>query len=251
MKKKLLLGGVALLVVVGLVAGGTLMLFSDTTDEAHNVVTLGEAKIELWEDGGEIIRDGVPVPGYDQHFDEKVDGNWDGFDWMDANARPGDIIKKAPYIRNTGSVPVYIKATGRFGIIDADENDVALADLAAMFPTLSFDDLYETLYFAGATGTNPNWTPGPYSNDADYYYGVWYYTNGPSGPLAEVQPGVATGVIFDEVRIPLEGFMDALQGYTFYLDIIGYAVQSNGNPYKTAPTDYENAAFPALLNGGY
>jgi len=144
-RKKFVLAGIALLLVVGILVGGTLMLWSSKTDTAHNSVKMDNCKVALWELGGDVWRanwdgDGTYQPVYidEGHnwnpvYDLEVgavppmgvesvaayirtdaNGNFTGFNWAEGDGayidgRPGDLLHKAPYVKNNGSIPVYLK----------------------------------------------------------------------------------------------------------------------------------------------
>lgn len=99
MKKRNLMLGSALLLVVLLVAGGTFAWFTATTEPVVNEFTAGTVEIELID-----IFDGAP------------------------NVNPGDCYRKVIYVKNTGTKRAYIRleADAVFEAVNGDilSNDV-------------------------------------------------------------------------------------------------------------------------------
>ena len=149
-KKKIALVVTALALVVALVVGGTLMLWSSRTNIARNVVQMDSCEIKLAESGGDLWRAPWKEGGkyrsvYGTYFTDQIvgestlaelhdnphdtnnvyseftaldeqkgygpEGTFKGFDWMGADARPGDWLSKAPKVIVEGSIPVYLKMT--------------------------------------------------------------------------------------------------------------------------------------------
>jgi len=101
MKKKIL----ALCLVVALlataIAGATLAYFTDT-DEAKNVMTVGNLSIELKEEGKIVDQNG-------KEYDDKLEGDEDaGYTYK--NLVPGDQLTKIPTITNDDSYDAYVRA---------------------------------------------------------------------------------------------------------------------------------------------
>ena len=235
MKKKLLLGGVAFLVVVGLVVGGTLMLFSDVTEQAENVATFGYADIQLWEDGGKIIRDGQEIDA-DYSGERHILRDGEGIDFGD-NIRPGDILTKEPFIKNVGPVPVYLKAEVGFELWSggAALTAVEMYDLG-----FTFSELY-----AMVNWNISDWAFDGYTVGANNYKSTWYYVDTGSANNLKACPSAGQSTdIFTTVTIPL-WLENNLNGYTLKITVKGFAVQSENNPYNALKADYADAQFPA------
>ncbi|MDR0862355.1 MAG: SipW-dependent-type signal peptide-containing protein [Oscillospiraceae bacterium] len=154
MKKKLVLGIIAAALALSLAIGGTLMLFTASTDTATNVVTLGNVKIELQEWGG-----------YDEDGDVLVtdwtkieDGEFEGIEWV---AEPGGTINKHTQVENTGANAAYVAVR-----VDVEYDIEEKADIATLGYLLGLNN-------AGLTG-------GTFVPDGDYtageFSGWWVYT---------------------------------------------------------------------------
>lgn len=113
MKKKIV--SVALVVaLVAIVAGGTLAYFTDTTETAENVFTVGNVKIELTEP------------------------NWTSSGSEDApEVYPGEALKKDPTVTNIGANPCFVRVKVEGLDCLGDAGDIT----------------YETGYVTGALGT--------------------------------------------------------------------------------------------------
>jgi hypothetical protein len=264
MNKKLVLGITASVLAVSLTFGGTMMMFTDTSKTATNVVTLGNAHIMLQEKGGAVIRNGSTVSEAPLGDDTDIDGT-DGHTGIDISSyalEPGDKVTKMPRVENKGSVPVYVKvaATLTVGNGDAatltalndwlanakDDQGNALTKaeaLAGLFDIDSTNSAWfgDQIKFVPATGTDGKWS----------LQGAWYYTDANGlAPLAATT-GV-TSYVFNGVNAPTTR-TTALAGYKFSLELTAYAVQSDNNaPDSQDITGWEglfNADFPAAFTG--
>ena len=97
MKKKILILTLCIALLAVAAVGGTLAYFTDT-EEVTNTFTVGNVKIELLE--SQLLRaEGIT--------DEAIAADAEGYAAYLAqagkNILPGISVKKAPYIRNTGS----------------------------------------------------------------------------------------------------------------------------------------------------
>ena len=103
MKKKLLILTLSIALLAVAAVGATLAYFTDT-EEVTNTFTVGNVKIELLESQllrAEDVTDAAIVAdaeGYASYLAE-----------AGKNILPGISVKKAPYIRNTGSNNAYVR----------------------------------------------------------------------------------------------------------------------------------------------
>ncbi len=100
MKKKVALTAAAVALVGTLAVGGTLAWFTDT-EEATNVVTIGNVDIQWNEDGTRITEN---TPGQD----------------FGTNKVPGASFDKNARIDNVGKNPAYVRATISYQIDDGE-----------------------------------------------------------------------------------------------------------------------------------
>ena len=103
MKKKVLILTLCIALLAVAAVGGTLAYFTDT-EEVTNTFTVGNVKIELLE--SQLLRaEGIT--------DEAIAADAEGYAAYLAqagkNILPGISVKKAPYIRNTGSNNAYVR----------------------------------------------------------------------------------------------------------------------------------------------
>jgi predicted ribosomally synthesized peptide with SipW-like signal peptide len=103
MKKKILILTLCIALLAVAAVGGTLAYFTDT-EEVTNTFTVGNVKIELLE--SQLLRaEGIT--------DEAIAADAEGYAAYLAqagkNILPGISVKKAPYIRNTGSNNAYVR----------------------------------------------------------------------------------------------------------------------------------------------
>ena len=102
MKKKILILTLCIALLAAAAVGGTLAYFTDT-DEVTNTFTVGNVKIELLE--SKLLRTANIT-------DEAIAADAEGYATYLAqagkNILPGISVKKAPYIRNTGSNNAYV-----------------------------------------------------------------------------------------------------------------------------------------------
>jgi predicted ribosomally synthesized peptide with SipW-like signal peptide len=126
-KKKSLIIVLAVALVAALTVTGTLMLFTDTSDEATNVVTLGDIKVkmqergywyppyygEVWQTIGDIYSGEQDTPN--QYF---PDGDYDAATGRFKGIKPpekimpGSKFYKYPRVANTGKNPFYTAING-------------------------------------------------------------------------------------------------------------------------------------------
>jgi predicted ribosomally synthesized peptide with SipW-like signal peptide len=236
MKKKLLLGITAATLALSLAIGGTLMLFTDTSDTATNVITFGDAEIELQEKNNN---------GEFKTITEKFTGN--NF----KNIVPGETLEKEPRVINTGNVPVYVKVTGELyayanqAAKDAGTPRIDIeawgaykdnnAALEAFISSIVIDD-----HWAGVT-TKLN-------EAGNAIVGTWYYIEGTQGAtrsyalkaLEAKNSGTydETTSIFKEIKIP-DTLTSAYEGAIIELKLTAHAVQSESNPYNSTSKGYD------------
>ncbi|MCL2747878.1 MAG: hypothetical protein FWE59_04405 [Oscillospiraceae bacterium] len=261
-KKKLILFVVALTLVVGLVLGGTLMLWSAMSDTATNVAEMDNADLIIRESGGALYRasgntndfthvpeNSVYVTGANSEgwqgenvINKIVDGDWSGFDrWTEV--RPGDVLAKAPDVMNTGSIPLYVKVAGEFKMTPPSRY-AFFAALEAETGSADPDDWEEYLApiigklveSLAATNNWEDWYGAETTFSLDYdtgeitVYGAWYYVEGTgTSGNAELKPlaaGAAANDIFKAIQIPIE-LPNAFHNFILSIDLTAYGVQSD------------------------
>ena len=242
MKKKLILGIVAVVLALTLAVAGTLMLFTATSEKVTNVVTIGNASILLGEDG------------------DGEDNDEGGMTWD--NTVPGDKLIKEPWVKNTGTIPVYVKVEGIFTITAPDSilKNGYWAKLQDLYLELAGDPEAAQALFADyfkdiiVCYNDDDWDGIPLVFGADfdklevYAYGTWYYASGGvdgaySDTLTPLEADAKTDPIFEGIKIP-EEMPNIFQGFTFKLDLKAFAVQSdNVDPGDNDPDSWD-AIFP-------
>lgn len=146
--KKILLMGLALVLVTVLAGGGTLAYLMDT-DSAVNVMTLGEVKIQQLEkdrSGADFIQNQPVVPAVTDSLQAWVpdtpvklaDGMWIN---MWGNHVNNDIDKIVT-VKNTGKSPAYIRTI--IAVESFDENDWHVSDMMAGYYATEADALAKT-----------------------------------------------------------------------------------------------------------
>jgi len=252
-KKKLALVAIAFLLVIGLVLGGTLMLWSSKSETATNTVTLDDCKIYLREAGGRVFRstnnDGVysPIPGYTTEYGKKrVGDDFKGYNWTAAEGRPGDWLEKIPDVENVGSIPVYVKVTGKF-VLSPPEGANAdkyqwWSELADLWTAVNNGDqdaqaLLEQYFGDVIIDFNSDfWVAdgptafayNPDTNSVECYIDFYYAPDGvlkPLPPLGQA-PNNITEDIFGGLNIPLN-VPNLFHNFTYNLELTAYAIQSD------------------------
>ena len=110
-KTAALIFALALIVVLGV--AGTLMLFTNHSEQATNVVTLGDAKIVMMEKGGEgDAKNAYVTIGEILEAGTQNERTFTGIELTkdDQGNVPvaGSTIVKKPLVKNTGTIPVYL-----------------------------------------------------------------------------------------------------------------------------------------------
>ncbi|MDR0861650.1 MAG: M73 family metallopeptidase [Oscillospiraceae bacterium] len=245
MKKKLVLGIIAAVLALSLAIGGTLMVFTAQTHVAQNVVTLGNAWIELREVyytlDGDLTDDLIEEDGWGLIFED---------------VQPGDSLIKEPYIKNVGSIPVYVAAklvVSNNNVdgptveewVGSDANSQEKIDAIAGIVNVPYgptpavgqdywfissksetgfdsDGNFVTVLYFASYGENPNKNG---END-------WYLK-----PVAA--DGGETSYLFDTISIPL-GLDNSWFDVSIAVDITGYAIQSANVTNGDAGSNYWN-----------
>jgi hypothetical protein len=267
MKKKLILGIVAATLALSLAVGGTLMLFTDTSGPATNVVTLGNVGIALQEYIGKngnddvyaTIGDALPGEGTytkDDSIDtlSTKDDKFSGINFGGAVV-PGDTLYKRPRVVNTGANDAYVKVEGELTIEIPNDNLTALNDKygssAKIAETLakfvSFNDGsaegYEGAYWYGtsfvASDIASGWKAGAEKSTLTLS-GTWYYAEDVDGKTQLVKlpttgEDAKTVDIFDTVKFG-KTVGEEFEGIELSIELIAHAVQVDNNEF-TAPTD--------------
>jgi predicted ribosomally synthesized peptide with SipW-like signal peptide len=210
-RTKLVLGILAAVMTLALTIGGTLMLFTAQSETATNVVTLGNAAIQL-EETGDPEGDDYEVVGVD---------DFTGIDFGDEIV-PGATLDKRPRVTNTGSVPVYVYVDGVLSVTKEGEEGVSYETLTGDVKT-QIDSILATV---GAGDLGNGWYATTTSPD-DYGNLVGTYYLGDGTELTALASGASTSDIFRTVSIPTS-VTNVLEGYTITLTLKAYAVQSGG-----------------------
>ena len=111
MKKKIIAFAMVVAMLAIAVVGGTLAYFTDD-DEATNTFTVGSIEIDLLESNYQRVVDNV------DDADIKADALT--YDTSVDNILPGQQIRKAPYVLNTGKNAAYVRVRA---ILEKDEDD--------------------------------------------------------------------------------------------------------------------------------
>ncbi|MCL2487567.1 MAG: CalY family protein [Oscillospiraceae bacterium] len=233
MKKKMILGIIAAVLVLGLVIGGTLMLLTTVTPTATNAVTIGAAEIILRERGGYILRDGERIPIDSVDEPTVVSGIEFGI------VVPGDILEKEPSVENIGSVDVFIAVKGSL-TVSKDGEAVTGEQLAAFFAA---NESAIRDFFNSIEGTDDAWWgESAQYIDGDALVGSWYLINPDTKALEALAAGEVTPDVFGLIKVP-EYLDNSWSGVTLTLALTAYGVQSDNSGYDPADTgeaDYYN-----------
>jgi hypothetical protein len=257
MKKKLILGILAAALSLTLAISGTLMLFTATTEEdpATNVVTLGNAAIQMWEHDGTLNTKPQMIGGKYEDEEQLPKGTYvdDVFKGIDFDVvAPGASLNKKTYVENTGDVNVYVYVKGVLKLYDEEGNPVDLNDLdddvlaqvAAISKTLDADDLGDNWYGSGGYAQ---------LNSNGEYEGYYYRVNseedeGETGTLLPLAVGATTGSIFkNPIVIPATTVGNALANYKFEFVLTAYAVQSDHNTVTAIVDEEEVEVAPTFV----
>jgi hypothetical protein len=235
LKTKLVLGILAAAASLTLAVGGTLMLFTDTSGPATNVVTLDSAEIELQESNGTTDSNGFI---YHTIGDPYITGKFENGTYDDTIFKginfgneivPGDTLNKRPRVHNSGSVPVYVYVDGVLSVKDANEENVDLTaeDAEGKAVAAQVKSILDSVVDHPTTG----W----YGMPIDYakanegiLTGTWYYATALNTPTV-LQTGTDTPDIFTTIQLDRDIVDNALAGYTISIDLHAYAVQSAHN----------------------
>ena len=105
-KKSLLLGLTVVIIVASTAVGGTLAYFT-SADNAKNTFTVGSVEIDLYEHKVAKTTDenGLATWNYVYDGDTKIEVNENTYDGV----YPSAVLPKDPTIRNTGKSPAYVR----------------------------------------------------------------------------------------------------------------------------------------------
>jgi predicted ribosomally synthesized peptide with SipW-like signal peptide len=189
-KKKLGLGILSLVLVLSLAIGGTFMLFTDKSETATNVVTVGDGMhIDLYENG------------------IKVEGAFTG---LDIDAVVGVASEKAVTVEHTGGPDAYLRVKASFDITDTSGAPITTGFGSIL--TVSGSTMYNILnadqkaYFNFIVAADPEanvsgeWVFVPdtsvgYTSAKTPVSGYFYYVD-TAGKLAPFTSGTTTTAIF-------------------------------------------------------
>ena len=222
MKKKMILGLSAVIIVAAMAVGGTLAYFTNT-DNAENTFTVGSVELDLFEHQVSKITgdDGMSVWEYVTRGNQRIEVEENVYDGV----YPGAILPKDPTIRNIGTNPAYVRIKVTISNASAWKRYVASgSDLSIIFGG-----------FDGTKWTRANIEEDPANDTITYIYNF----------SAILAAGSETGALFSSVTIPSafdNAEMSAIGGEhgRFTMQITAEAIQAegfNGNA---------SAAFAAL-----
>jgi predicted ribosomally synthesized peptide with SipW-like signal peptide len=260
-KKKSLTLVLAIALVVVLAVAGTLMLFTAKSKTATNVFTVGNIQAALEEAGGTYNEEDGKVTINEADYytigeaitqNQKLDL---GYTYDDNNHftgiqtaghMPGDVVVKAPRVKNTGAktgfyTAVYAKTTFQQNgeelsiasvgaIARASIEGEATTDLQKIIVLLKevFEDTEKEDGGAG-------WciSPVDYNEDADdgdpvEFYSGWYYVNKggtfDNGLKELIGKGQATPPMFETLTLPVE--LTGAEGLSIKMELRAVALQS-------------------------
>jgi predicted ribosomally synthesized peptide with SipW-like signal peptide len=241
-KTKLVLGILAATLTLALAIGGTLMLFTASTEAATNVVTLGnlnDNNIKLQEyvdeDGSEANprapgyanvgedyngtnEQATTIPGTGEQEDQNL---FTGLDFGDTVV-PNTTLEKRPRVYNDSNIPVYVMVTGELIVQNAAGDVVEWDDLTVAEKT----ELQLILKSVGSGDLGANWRGTATASNTDGNLEGIYYLANANGILVALAAKTATEDIFQTVKIP-EEVTSLISGYKISLKLTAYAVQSD------------------------
>ena len=234
MKKKVLLVLITIAFVLSLSVGGTLMLLASKTNEAKNVVTMGNGiSARLLENAG--MGDSVTF------------GEDEGYDYL--RVQPGQELVKEPYVKRSETQGEVDLASNAYVAVHA-----VLTVSGDYDGFTSEDAVLELLGKVDIQASSLDWR----FVRTDDCSGWFFYINNDM-TLKVLEPGHETSKVFDMVIIPnysdgaeLELFTTLAENeISFALELTAYLIQSDNNPYNklTAPTDISDyqIAFQPLV----
>jgi predicted ribosomally synthesized peptide with SipW-like signal peptide len=235
-KKKTGLLVLAVALVAVLAVAGTLMLFTAQSETATNTVTIGSAEIQLWEsDGGDY-----------QLTDSSNPWNFGN------DAIPGDTITKKPVIKNVGDMPVYVYVALELSAYDTDNNLIDFTDPDNIDKYFDGSQSDAQAVFASFLGTGLAVNQTNWHGRSDFTFnngkvqgGFYYIEAGVTDSLGKLPVNAFTPDVFTQVTVPTE-LTGAFSGVRFELDLTGYAVQSDNNPWQIGDSRID--AFDGLFN---
>jgi hypothetical protein len=210
----------ALLLAIAAGCGGTLMLLTDETPTATNVMTAGDAEIGLHE---------VVNPEPDNHLTEKSHTVTDTAITASLGAiKPGQTIVKMPAVTNNGTTDVYVAVELIFWTTGSavDRNDTE-ALRSGFFSGINFTETNSRWAkgIAGWTGTAPE---GGYRT----WHEIYFYKNESNNSLTRL-PGTTnpevqdiSEPVFDKILIP-ETWDNEIDNVGFNLAVKAYAIQAD------------------------
>ncbi|MDR0852507.1 MAG: M73 family metallopeptidase, partial [Clostridiales Family XIII bacterium] len=199
MKKKVTLGVLAIVLVLALAISGTLMLFTDTSDTATNVVTTGNVKIELQEKGNNIV-DWT-----------KIDASFTGIDWIDV--APGTEIDKYTRVVNKGSLDAYLRVKATV-TLPASASPAIISAIQGLLADNS-------VLVAEANGYT--FVPTAAGDDT---VGYWYYTGTANRTSLAIFAPNAVAELVNPLTIP-KTWGNEFQDLDFSIDFVAEAVQAD------------------------
>lgn len=206
MKKKVALTAAAVALVGTLAVGGTLAWFTDT-EEATNVVTMGEVDITLKEDGGQ---DGNGVTGQN------------GLSYE--NIMPGDNFKKTVTIKNLEAA-AYVRAT------------ITVSGSPEVLNTFATENTNDDLVFQGLNKENATWDPvtekDSEGNDVVVAYKITVPYSGENGIMPEgynlTDEDRTPWNVFTAIEVPTT-WNNRFVKESFNIKVEAEAIQAENNP---------------------
>ena len=207
----------AVLLAVLTAGGGTLMLFTDTSETSTNVMVAGSAKIGLFEQVDDND-DGV-LDSSDALIDASDSAN--GADL--GTIRPGDTILKKPWVSNKGDTDVYVAIEVIF--YSDDDAWMKRQEQQLVLPGEFLLNLDYNRFNWLCTDFNP-------IDNGEKWQAIYYYVDNGGNPAilsATKSPSgedAVTPALFEQIDIPAYWDND-IHGDKFKLEIKAYAVQSD------------------------
>lgn len=135
-KRKILVLALTIAMAAILAIGGTLAYFTDN-DQVKNVFTIGDLKIDVYEDGGIIDKDGNVVQ-------EIVETEQEGIKYE--NLMPTYKIQKEPYIANKGENAAYVRVAVVMNNVDAINDAIDDVYEYAGYTDEQIQEVYDTVF---------------------------------------------------------------------------------------------------------
>ncbi|MDR3363634.1 MAG: hypothetical protein LBS91_01600 [Clostridiales Family XIII bacterium] len=209
---------VALVLALAAGSGGTLMLLTDTTSTATNIMTAGNVKISLHEIVDVVDADGKKAQGETINVDDDRDVTM-------GIIVPGQSVAKQPFVKNTGNTDAYVAIelifqTGGAVATEAGGKDT---DTKALY-----EDFFKGIKLTNGTeywryGDDDWIVAASETQGYDEYHQVYFYRSGSS--LNKLSVNTTTSGFIDSITIPDWG--NEINDIPFKLAVKAYAIQAD------------------------